>query len=361
MSNQDALPISLIVPVYNAQEWLPRCLDSLQAQTFSLWECILVNDGSTDQSPALCDARAAADPRFRVIHQPNGGASHARNAGMLAARGEFIVFCDDDDIISPCMLEWAWQLHQAHPQDVISWAIDRNFVPGESRLAEKIDDNAVLEKFPREKDHVFSLIADYSSVVNKLFPADVLRDTKLQFDPNLTFYEDHTFMRAFSGAYFARHPDGAYRYLKVPLYGYVHQNENSLSSIAEDFNIELEAGYLTKILPECNENLAHWKPGDDPAIVGPTMLHYMTALAYGLYCAHKLGEATPHFFQCPQLQQMLAWCKENRVYNGLYLAFRLRQKWLVRLIYQEKKRYSGLYWKWYELGYHLCCRGWQRQ
>ena len=81
--------VSIIVPVYNVEAYLSRCLESIAAQTFRDFECILVDDGSTDSSPALCDEWAQRDPRFRVLHQKNGGISAARNSGMDAAQASF--------------------------------------------------------------------------------------------------------------------------------------------------------------------------------------------------------------------------------------------------------------------------------
>lgn len=96
--------VSIIVPVYNAEKYLRRCLGSIAGQTFAGFECILVDDGSTDGSPAICDEWAAKDGRFQVIHQKNGGASAARNAGIEAARAPWLFFIDSDDAISPCAL-----------------------------------------------------------------------------------------------------------------------------------------------------------------------------------------------------------------------------------------------------------------
>lgn len=97
--------VSVIVPVYNAEKYLNQCVDSILAQTITELECILVDDGSTDSSPAICDEYAARDSRVKVIHKPNGRASSARNAGIRAARGEYIAFVDSDDWISPDMYE----------------------------------------------------------------------------------------------------------------------------------------------------------------------------------------------------------------------------------------------------------------
>jgi len=89
--------ISIIVPVYKAEDYLQRCVESIRKQTYTCLEIILVNDGSPDGSGAICDALAESDSRIKVIHKPNGGASSARNAGLDAARGEFVAFVDSDD------------------------------------------------------------------------------------------------------------------------------------------------------------------------------------------------------------------------------------------------------------------------
>lgn len=97
--------VSIIVPVYNAEKYLQECVESVLCQTLSDIELILVDDGSTDSSPTLCDQYAAQDRRVKVIHKPNGRAASARNAGLRAASGEYVAFVDADDWISPDMYE----------------------------------------------------------------------------------------------------------------------------------------------------------------------------------------------------------------------------------------------------------------
>lgn len=89
--------ISVIIPIFNAEAYICRCLDSVLLQSFTDWECILVDDGSQDKSGEICDKYAIIDSRFRVIHKENGGVSSARNAGMELAKGEWISFVDCDD------------------------------------------------------------------------------------------------------------------------------------------------------------------------------------------------------------------------------------------------------------------------
>ena len=97
---QDIL-ISVIVPVYNVEAYLPRCVESILAQTYGNLEIILVDDGTKDASDKICDEYAAKDPRIKVIHKENGGLSSARNAGIDIARGEHLAFVDSDDWIEP--------------------------------------------------------------------------------------------------------------------------------------------------------------------------------------------------------------------------------------------------------------------
>lgn len=93
--------ISIIVPIYNTERYLPKCIDSLIAQTYRNIEIILVDDGSSDNCSSICDEYAAKDSRVKVIHKPNGGASSARNAGLDIIQGELVTFVDSDDYIEP--------------------------------------------------------------------------------------------------------------------------------------------------------------------------------------------------------------------------------------------------------------------
>ena len=97
--------ISVIVPVYNILEYLPRCVESITSQTWRNLEVILVDDGSTDGTGALCDELALSDPRIKVFHKENGGSSSARNLGIEKACGDYLGFVDSDDYIEPDMYE----------------------------------------------------------------------------------------------------------------------------------------------------------------------------------------------------------------------------------------------------------------
>lgn len=111
--------ISVIIPVYKVEPYLDACVSSVAGQTFSDLEILLVDDGSPDRCPELCDAWAKKDPRVRVIHQENGGLSAARNTGIEATTGEFLAFVDSDDMLEPDALRRAWEAQQACQADLV--------------------------------------------------------------------------------------------------------------------------------------------------------------------------------------------------------------------------------------------------
>lgn len=110
--------MSIIVPVYNVEAYLPRCINSILAQTCRNFELILVDDGSPDKCGAICDESAARDERVRVVHKENGGLSDARNAGLEVCRGEFVTFVDSDDWLEPEYLQVLMDVLMRHGADI---------------------------------------------------------------------------------------------------------------------------------------------------------------------------------------------------------------------------------------------------
>ena len=120
--------ISIIVPVYKVEQYLRRCLDSIVVQTFTKWECILIDDGSPDNSGIICDEYATKDTRFRVIHQKNTGVSSARNAGLDVARGEWIAWIDSDDWVETDFLITLLNTAENNKVDIVTCDYYRNKV-----------------------------------------------------------------------------------------------------------------------------------------------------------------------------------------------------------------------------------------
>ena len=188
--------ISIIVPVYQAETDLSDCLKSIAAQTFRQWEAILVDDGSTDGSAAICDAAAEKDPRFRVIHKQNGGVSRARNDGIDAARGEYVMFVDADDMIQPTCLAQMLHAARTYASDLVLCGYDRfgenwethyytGFFP--VSLTQRTEDFLMLYTEPRT--NMFGV-----SIWAKLFRKAPLSEHGLRFDPDITYEEDCNFI-----------------------------------------------------------------------------------------------------------------------------------------------------------------------
>ena len=112
--------LSIIVPVYNVEQYLGKCLDSIKNQSFKDFEAILIDDGSTDGSGAICDEYAARDNRFKVIHQENKGVSNARNVGLELAIGQYFGLIDADDQIEPDMYENMISTAKEYMADIVT-------------------------------------------------------------------------------------------------------------------------------------------------------------------------------------------------------------------------------------------------
>lgn len=187
------MKISVIIPVYNKIHYLSGLLEQLRAQIFTDFECLLIDDGSTDGSGAFCDEFAAKDTRLRVFHIPNDGVSHARNVGLDHARGEYVTFIDSDDGIRPDYLENLVRcMEESDAQLVISGyekvaadgSLVRTVVPsriGTMRFSELLPDFA--------GEQLRSGL--YGCCVAKLFPRALVKD--IRFDESLKLAEDFDF------------------------------------------------------------------------------------------------------------------------------------------------------------------------
>lgn len=181
--------ISIIVPVYNAETTLHRCVSALVDQTYKNIEIILVNDGSKDGSLAICQEFAVRDSRIRVIDKPNGGVSSARNAGLDIANGEFVMFCDSDDWAEP---EWCYELISNYKDDCLIMCGHyvegkQNYIPPEI----KADSGPI--HYDRKEFYKLKL-CNFNAPWNKIYAMSVIRDSELRFNEQLTNGEDLLFI-----------------------------------------------------------------------------------------------------------------------------------------------------------------------
>ena len=185
--------ISVIVPVYNPGAYLVPCMESLLYQTHQNIEIILVDDGSTDGSGAVCDDFALRDKRIRVLHQKNGGVSTARNAGLDQARGDYLFFLDSDDLLMPESLAVLCQRMEKHA--LVSGSmqqIDEAGLPGMDGLFLR-DRQLSVEQMLHLLFHEEEL-GYQGFMCNKLFDLRLIREHGLRFDPAIRYNEDRLFI-----------------------------------------------------------------------------------------------------------------------------------------------------------------------
>lgn len=186
--------ISVIIPIYNVAKYLPKCLDSVLAQTYKNLEIILVDDGSLDDCGKICDEYAANDSRIKVIHKKNGGVSSARNAGLDMVTGDLIAFVDPDDYIAPNMYETMLACMERTKSDIVMCGI-KNVYPNEKIKISKIPQK---EEFIYEnpaqffKDFVRIGVCQVGVACNKLLKREII--TGNRFDENLVRAEDLNFL-----------------------------------------------------------------------------------------------------------------------------------------------------------------------
>ena len=202
--------ISIIIPVYNVEKYLDRCINSLRNQTFKDIEIILVDDSSTDNSPEICDRLAMEDNRIKVIHKPNEGAGKARNAALKVATGEYIGFVDSDDYVEPCMYETLLNVAEKYNSDLVISGV--NFVDGNmfssegERITKKYFENDTHFETPKQlkelKMGIVGALPDEQddskygmSIWKNLFRHSIIKENNLTFSSEREMLsEDAMFM-----------------------------------------------------------------------------------------------------------------------------------------------------------------------
>ena len=226
--------VSIIVPVYKVEKYLRRCINSILAQTFTDNELILVDDGSPDNCPAICDEYAEKDDRVKVVHKKNGGLSSARNAGMAVASGKYYLFCDSDDYVSPRWCECLYEQIEKNPN---AWVFS------DSHRIEESD-----EQFRFQEDSTSQVIqVDYYQIYrmglsayvwNKIYSADTIKKHGLTFCETGNIFEDVNFNLKYLG-YCDR-----YMYIPQELYAYLQRTDSIMHQYQPDwFAMHLQPFY----------------------------------------------------------------------------------------------------------------------
>ncbi len=249
--------ISIIVPVYNAEKTINRCVDSILAQTYTHFELLLINDGSKDKSGEICDKYAEKDNRIKVFHQENGGVSSARNKGIDNAIGEYITFIDSDDYIDNTYLE-DFEINSEPNFDLIAQGL---------RYIGK--DGVYTSSKGYQNTHTCNLTDFYSeSVINciiygpctKLYRLEIIQNNNIKFNTSISYGEDNIYVANYT--YYCN----IFKVINKCGYNYTHENSNSLTRSKCDakqiYEFVLQHYYTTRKIHtkvELDDYIKYWE------------------------------------------------------------------------------------------------------
>ena len=224
--------ISIIVPVYNVEKFIHRCINSILAQTYADFELILVDDGSIDNSALICDDYVKKDERVKVIHKDNGGVSSARNAGIKISIGTWICFLDADDELYPNSLEILTKGIGENVAYIMAGYTTHNenyeeIYRVETRRSQIITPQAAITQMFIPQDYIY-----HGYLWNKLYRTSYIFDHELLFNERIHFNED----RLFNVLYLLKVKDSLCYYTTEPVYKYTEREGGAMGSLKKRYN-----------------------------------------------------------------------------------------------------------------------------
>lgn len=226
------MTLSIVIPVYNTKKYLSDCLGSILTQSFTDFEILLIDDGSSDGSSELCNEFARLDSRIRVFHKENGGVSSARNLGLANACGEWVYFVDSDD----CLLPGGLQTLIECISDEVDIVMGGYMEVDESGGVYTVNERAV--RVLSKKQSIITLFAGYGSFYRycgymciRLLRRSVIREYNLYFDPSISIKEDTLFLMQ----YICR-SNGVTRQTTVPVYMYCRRADSAMGEVEVHFH-----------------------------------------------------------------------------------------------------------------------------
>ncbi len=306
--------VSIIVPVYNVEEYLPRCIDSLIHQTLQEIEILLIDDGSTDRSGQICDEYAAKDPRIQVVHQKNAGLSGARNAGIDRARAEHLMFVDSDDWVEPDFCKTPLALAKENHADLVMFQY-RIANGKDTRRYPAVPDGI---KTSREANHLLTTVVKMYAW-NKLYHRRLFADIRY---PVGRVYEDKITTPVLI------HSASRIVYSSQILYNY-RLHPASITRIQSQKNIS-DCFYATELAVQ---NMRDWGYGKDAT-------EYYSFCLYDFLTSHweksEYTEKCIRYFRC--LKHCPDWMSKKQ---RLMLYLLLLSPSLFHAIYKFHKRKQG--------------------
>lgn len=218
--------VSVIIPVYNVEPYLRQCINSVLSQTYNRLEIILVDDGSQDNSPLICDEYAAIDNRIVVIHKANGGLSDARNKGLEICTGEYVFFVDSDDYLAPQCIEDLITASTTGALAITGYLLDLTDKGTITEAPQASAEYSSLKDYLKDFHRLFA--TKFNFAWGKLYSADIIRAHNLTFSKDISLVEDVLFNLNY------------YRYCKngfiaIPLNGYYYRQHGN-STLSKKFN-----------------------------------------------------------------------------------------------------------------------------
>lgn len=321
--------ISIIVPVYNAERYLHKCIDSILNQTYNDIELLLINDGSTDLSGVICDEYAQNDNRIRVLHKENSGVSATRNIGLDNITGEYVTFIDADDWIEPSMLNDVYEKIKADDADIVF--VDIKYCwPSESRVHFTY----------RWKGSPQEALIDYLKHTRLcpgwgLMRSSIIKNNNLRFPENLTIYEDfHLLIRYVYKSRFISQ-------VEKPLYNYRMQNSSIVHTTSHARTIDDQVLAYNSILQFFKENGVYHKYA--PSLYDRVLFDYQRMVLdpsmHDTFCLiypekkHYIWQASTINFKL----KLMMWCLTHRL---SWITFVIVK---VRLFYNKHIRLNKVY------------------
>ena len=258
---------SIIVPVYQAERYLERLINSVLAQDYTRYELILIDDGSQDRSGEICDAFSARYPKIRTVHKNNGGVSSARNEGIRNAKGQYIFFWDADDYYDSTFLRDVFCVLENNPQDICVCGYYLETKTGTEKILSKLN-GAYNRKTLSNVFSEFAKESSFNSVCNKVFRADIIKENHIEF-PQQKIAEDGIFV-----CRYLQKADKFY-FMNKAYYHYCQNDGSAVHKFCET-RWQDENNYLKEI-QKCVEILA---PTQMSEIMGAK---YRNAILFDLY------------------------------------------------------------------------------
>lgn len=290
------MDVSVVIPVYNTEKYLPVCIDSVLTQTGVSLEIILIDDGSTDSSPCICDKYAEEHDNITTIHIKNSGPATAKNEGLLLAKGNYIALTDSDDKMEPMMLQKMVNAGYNHNADIVCCNYKQI---DEQGVVSHLNSTNQLYVLNHEEGliHFFSKDKIYSQCWTKLYKRQMLKDYNIENDPGLRTDEDFIFnIRAFVKAQTTVIVD-------EPLYEYTYR-ENSL---ARDY-------FKKNINKYIDNRIQRVKVTQDAVKNESDSIKYWSLVHIIMYYNELLGKVAlfPEYYSDKRIINILAFIKKNK-------------------------------------------------